>query len=104
MPGFRQSLVSLVVCQHFYLVANAKERNMPLKSIEGEITIITGKDWIMKSFEGDFVSSLDAPKAEWETKAKPEGLQYCMERMKLCPVSKNLAACTDKKIEVRFMD
>lgn len=104
MPGFRQYLVSLVVCQHYYLVANARERNVPLKTIDGDITITTGKDWIVKCFEGDFCLKLDAPKDKWTSVAPKNALEYCKERMKLCPVSKNLPPGTDKQIQVRLAE
>jgi hypothetical protein len=31
MPGFRIYLISLLLCQHFYLVANAREKAIPLQ-------------------------------------------------------------------------
>mmetsp|Transcript_6250 Transcript_6250/g.12999 ORF Transcript_6250/g.12999 Transcript_6250/m.12999 type:complete len:168 (+) Transcript_6250:146-649(+) len=98
MPGFRQYLVSLVVCQHFYLIANAKEREIPVQEVEGEVTITTGKDWIMKQFAGTFTLGLDP--AVSAANATPDALKYCQERMALCPVSKNLPAGTHKKITV----
>lgn len=102
MPGFRQYLVSLVVCQHFYLIANAKERDIPIQTVEGEITITTGKDWIIKEFEGSFVLGLDPSVSNdvCKVKASPDNLNYCRERMTLCPVSKNLPAGTNKNITI----
>ena len=104
LPGFRQYLISLVYCQQFYLIANAKERNIPLKLVQGEVTISTGQDWIMKQFQGSFNIELYGSKDTWTKLAKEEDLDYCKQRMKLCPVSKNLPKHTEKIITVELQD
>ena len=41
---------------------------------KGEVTIITGKDWIMKQFQGNFQIELYGLKDTWTTLAKQEDL------------------------------
>jgi hypothetical protein len=59
-PGFRLYLLSLLLCQHFYLVANAREKHIPLEAVEGDFVVTTSADWILQAVEGDFRIRLDA--------------------------------------------
>ena len=101
-PGFRLFLLSLLLCQHFYLVANAHERGLPLLRVEGEFTVTTGADWILQRLDGTFLLRLDpaAPAAERQ-RADAEAIAFIAERMKLCPVSRNLPATVAKAVAVR---
>jgi hypothetical protein len=65
MPGFRLYLISLFLCQHVYLVANARERQMALARVDAELSDI-------------------------------------QERMKACPVSRNLPAEVEKITSLRI--
>ncbi|MEB3194647.1 MAG: hypothetical protein VKO19_05965 [Cyanobacteriota bacterium] len=98
-PGFRLYLLSLLLCQHHYLVANARERCIPLRQVEGSFTVITSADWILEQVTGDFRMQLD-PGASSEERARADGeaMGYIKERMKLCPVSRNLPSSVDKQI------
>ncbi len=40
-PGFRIFLLSLLLCQHFYLVTKAQERGIPLGHVEGQLVVTT---------------------------------------------------------------
>ncbi len=53
MPGFRLYLISLLLCQHFYLVANARERHIPLEQVEADFVVTTSSDWIVTAVEGE---------------------------------------------------
>ena len=46
MPGFRIYLISLLLCQHFYLVANAREKAIPLQQVEADSVVTTSSDWM----------------------------------------------------------
>lgn len=98
-PGFRLYLLSLLLCQHHYLVANAQERGIPLHLVEGNFTVITSADWILENVEGDFRMMLD-PGASSEERGRADGeaIAYIKERMKLCPVSRNLPQIVTKSI------
>ena len=58
-PGFRLYLLSLLLCQHTYLVVNAQERSIPLQRVEGSFTVLTSTEWIIEQLEGTFVMHLD---------------------------------------------
>jgi hypothetical protein len=45
-PGFRIYLISLLLCQLVYLVANAQERQIPLERVEADVVVTTSSDWI----------------------------------------------------------
>ncbi|MCT0248343.1 hypothetical protein [Synechococcus sp. CS-205] len=102
-PGFRLYLLSLLLCQHFYLVANAQERAIPLQRVEGSFTVLTSADWILEQLNGDFRLRLDpAVSAEERSRADDEAIAFISERMKLCPVSRNLPATAEKAIGLRL--
>ncbi|MBC1261995.1 hypothetical protein FQK07_12115 [Synechococcus sp. BSF8S] len=102
-PGFRLYLLSLLLCQHFYLVANAQERAIPLQRVEGSFTVLTSADWILEQLNGDFRLRLDpAVSADERSRADDEAIAFIGERMKLCPVSRNLPATAEKAIGLRL--
>jgi uncharacterized OsmC-like protein len=98
-PGFRLYLISLLLCQHVYLVANAQEKRIPLERVEAEFLVTTSSDWIVAAVEGDFRIRLDpAASAEEHQLADAEAIAFMQERMKLCPVSRNLPDHVHKRI------
>lgn len=99
VPGFRIYLISLLLCQHFYLVANAREQHIPLLRVEADFAVTTSSDWIVTSVDGDFRIQLDpdATPAERE-RADADAIAYMQERMKLCPISRNLPDTVQKAI------
>jgi hypothetical protein len=98
-PGFRLYLLSLLLCQHHYLVANALERGIPLRQVEGIVKVVTSADWILEQVTGDFLLELDpSASSEERARADAEAIAYVKERMKLCPVSRNLPSSVEKQI------
>jgi hypothetical protein len=101
MPGFRLYLISLLLCQHFYLVANALEKGIPLQEVEADFSVTTSSDWILASAEGDFRIRLDAAAStEERSLADAEAIAYMQERMKLCPISRNLPESVHKRMDL----
>jgi hypothetical protein len=101
MPGFRIYLISLLLCQHFYLVANAKEKAIPLQQVEADFVVTTSSDWIVASVEGDFRIRLDAAASLQERSlADSDAIAYMQDRMKLCPISRNLPDGVHKRIDL----
>ena len=98
-PGFRLSLISLLLCQHHYLVANAREEALSFEGVSAEFAVTTSVDWIIQRVEGDFRARL-AP----GTAVTTETLRHIEERMRLCPVSRNLPDAVDKQINLRLID
>ena len=102
-PGFRLYLLSLLLCQHHYLVANAAERAIPLQQVEGAFTVITSADWILEQVSGEFRMRLDpGASAEERGRADADAIGYISERMRLCPVSRNLPATVHKAIALHL--
>lgn len=102
-PGFRLYLLSLLLCQHHYLVANAQERAIPLLQVESAFTVITSADWLLEQVSGDFRIQLDpAAPADERARADDEAIAFISERMKLCPVSRNLPAAVHKAIALHL--
>jgi hypothetical protein len=98
MPGFRIYLISLLLCQHFYLVANAREKGIALQQVQADFKVTTSTDWIIDHVDGDFRIRLDQ-----DASANEEAITYMQERMKLCPISKNLPDSVGKTINVTTM-
>jgi hypothetical protein len=98
MPGFRIYLISLLLCQHFYLVANAREKGIALQQVQADFKVTTSTDWIIDHVDGDFRIRLDL-----DASANEEAITYMQERMKLCPISKNLPDSVGKTINVTTM-
>ena len=98
-PGFRLYLISLLLCQHHYLVANAQEKHIPLHQVEADFAVTTSSDWIVSAVDGDFRIRLDpsADTEEWQ-RADAEAIAYLQERMTLCPISRNLPEGVQKRI------
>ncbi len=102
LPGFRLYLISLLLCQHFYLVANARERDLPLQEVEADFLVTTSADWIVASVAGDFRLRLDPAATAAELgRVDAAAIAFLEERMKLCPVSRNLPEGVEKRIVVR---
>jgi hypothetical protein len=102
-PGFRLYLLSLLLCQHHYLVANAQECHLPLQQVEGSFTVITSSDWILEQVRGDFRIHFDPSASPQEhSRADADAIGYITERMKLCPVSRNLSTSVQKSIDLRM--
>ncbi len=104
-PGFRLYLLSLLLCQHFYLVANAEERMLPLRQVHGSFKVTTSNDWIIDTVAGEFELELELDLNITETAISSgysNELKYIEERMKLCPVSKNLAPTVLKTIKLKL--
>jgi hypothetical protein len=65
-PGFRLYLISLLLCQHHYLVANAQEQHIPLHQVEADVAVTTSSDWIVSAVDGTFRIGLDPSAAQQE--------------------------------------
>lgn len=100
-PGFRLFLLSLLLCQHHYLVANALERHLPLAAVDGVLSVTASADWMVEAVEGTFQVRLAAADGA-PTPALDESSRAFLERrMKVCPVSRNLPGTVTKSIVVQ---
>jgi hypothetical protein len=97
MPGFRIYLISLLLCQHHYLVANALERDLPLERVQAEFCVTAADNWIIQSVSGRFRVTLNGDGGPGNnTQVAQSDLDYIKERMQACPVSRNLPPGVEK--------
>jgi hypothetical protein len=99
-PGFRLFLLSLLLCQHHYLVANALERDLPLAAVDGELTVTTSSSWMIEAVGGTFRVGLEGPAGDAPPLLEPDTIAFLERRMKVCPVSRNLPETVSKTIVV----
>jgi hypothetical protein len=74
------------------------------QEVQADFNVTTSSEWIIASVEGEFRIRLD-PAAEpaEQPVASREGMAFMEERMKLCPISKNLPESVGKTINVKTM-
>ncbi|MEA3292360.1 MAG: hypothetical protein U9Q71_08705, partial [Pseudomonadota bacterium] len=92
-PGFLIFVYSVFTCQHLYLRTNAAERGLLLEAAEGEMRLVAAEDWNLESIDVSFRAKLRPGSAP------PRGgdEEHITERMKACPVSRNLKPGIVKK-------
>lgn len=97
-PGFLIFVYSVFTCQHLYLRTNAAERGLLLETANGEMRLVAAEDWNLVSIDVSFQVMLRADSA------LPRGgdEEYIIERMKVCPVSRNLKPGIVKKTTLKF--
>ena len=97
LPGFRLYLLSLLLCLHYALVVNARERGFRLKRVEGRFDVFC-VDWKLQQYVATFDLGLEPAAVD---SADAGSLASIAESMKLCPVSRNLSAGVDKQITLQ---
>lgn len=94
--GFLLFVYALFSCQLRYMRTNCAERNIVLASTKGDIKLVAGEFWDVKSvfvrFKSVLISGL--PTAD--------DMDYIKERMKHCPVSTNLSERVDMRHDISF--
>jgi len=100
-PGFRLFLLSLLLCQHHYLVADALERHLPLAAVDGVLSVTASADWMVEAVEGTFQVRLEAADGAATPVLDEPSRAFLERRMKVCPVSRNLPGTVTKSIVVQ---
>jgi hypothetical protein len=100
-PGFRLFLLSLLLCQHHYLVANAVERHLPLAAVDGVLSVTASADWMVEAVDGTFQVRLEAADGAATHVLDEPSRAFLERRMKVCPVSRNLPGTVTKSIVVQ---
>ncbi len=100
-PGFRLFLLSLLLCQHHYLVANAQERHLPLAAVDGVLSVTASADWMVEAVNGTFQVRLEATDGAATPTLDEPSRAFLERRMKVCPVSRNLPGTVTKSIVVQ---
>lgn len=83
-PGFLIFVYSAFICQHMYLRTNAAELGLELDSITGQFEMMTTEDWYIQDMHASFQVKLRSGQA------MANEIRHIVERMKNCPVSRNL--------------
>ncbi len=96
-PGFLIFVYADFTCQHLYLRTNAAERGLILASAKGSIEMVTTEDWDLEKLQINFDVELA------NGKATSEDVDYIIERMKQCPVSRNIRKGALMKSVVHFV-
>ena len=96
-PGFLLLVYTLLTCQHQYLRANCAEKGLRMESANGSVDLVTGEDWFIQKQHIRFDVRLKSGSPTRET------MDYIVERMEQCPVSKNLKQSPDSRTEI-FLD
>jgi hypothetical protein len=110
-PGFRLYLVSMLVCLHYHLVAEARERGLSLRGVEGSFRATAAADWALTELRGDFQLKLEHPAMPTGTAAAnsseamndAEVIEAIRERMLHCPVFRNLDSSVPRTIQLQLI-
>lgn len=94
--GFLLFVYALFSCQLRYMRTNCAERNIVLASTKGDLELVAGEFWDVKSVFVRFRSVLKSgsPTAD--------DIAYFKDRMKHCPVSTNLSEQVDMRHDISF--
>jgi hypothetical protein len=94
--GFLVFVYAIFSCQHLYLRTNCAERGLLLDSAQGAIELVASEEWDVQKLHVNFDIRLKFghPSAD--------DVSYITERMKQCPVSRNLKAISDSETAVRL--
>ena len=96
-PGFQIFVYAALTCQHMYFRVNCAERGLMLESARGSVHMLTREDWELKRVRIDYEGTLKSGSPS------DDDLDYLVERMKLCPVSKNTKAVADSETTVTLV-
>ncbi len=92
--GFLIFVYSVFICQHMYLHSNATELGLALDTVTGRFNLTTSQDWFVDEIHASFDVALRSGRAT------ADDVAYIVERMKNCPVSRNLKdAAKDTKLQ-----
>ena len=93
-PGFDIFVYAIFACQHRFFRVNCAERKLVLNSAEGNIVVGADKDWNMETLQVHFSGQLGSGQAS------PVDIDYIIERMQQCPVSRNIREVPDAESTV----
>jgi hypothetical protein len=110
-PGFRLYLSSMLICLHYHLVAEARERGLSLRAVEGSFRATAAADWALTELRGDFQLQLeDAAQPIGAVAANPseamgdaELIDAIRERMLHCPVFRNLDSSVPRTLQLQLI-
>ena len=92
--GFQIFVYSCFICQHTYLRMNATELGLAIAFVDGSFKLTTTRNWQVFSVIADFEVYLA------DGTIDSDGTRYLIDRMKGCPVSRNLGHDVTKKTQL----
>lgn len=95
-PGFLLFVYALFSCQLRYLRMNCAERNIVIVSTAGELELVAGEFWDVKSVIVRFKSVLISGSPT------VDDIDYFKDRMRHCPVSTNLSDKVEMRHDISF--
>jgi hypothetical protein len=93
-PPFRLYLIALLLCEHRQLVVHSQERGLPLHQVSADYSVSTSADWDLLRISSRFRIQLEAA----ATTLEPLDRAWLVERMRLCPVGRNLPATVEREL------
>ncbi len=96
-PGFSIFVYAILNCQHLYCRTNAAERGLVFERAQGEIALAADEDWRLQKVHVDVEAQLRTGQAS------DDDVAFIIERMKQCPVSRNLNEISDAKTTLQFL-
>jgi organic hydroperoxide reductase OsmC/OhrA len=94
--GFLIFVYAVLACQQMHLRLGCKDRGLKLASAAGDIEIATTADWIISRLRVNFSVVLNSGEAS------EEDVATVIQRMKNCPVSKNLTFSPQAETTLEF--
>ena len=94
--GFLVFVYAVLACQQMHLRLGCKDRNLQLATAAGDIEIATTADWIISRLRVNFSALLNSGVAS------DEDVATVIQRMKNCPVSKNLTFSPQAETSLEF--
>ena len=95
-PGFLIYVYSMFACQHMFLRNKSKDKNVVLRSAQGEIKVRANEDWLLQDVAIHFDATAVSGVLDEDT------IDYIISGMKACPVSKNMPAGIEIQTSVNF--
>jgi len=97
-PGFDIFCYALLTCQHTYLRLNCAEKGILLERLDGEMHLSADEDWNIQHLLLSFSARLRS--------GEPDDaiIDYVIERMQQCPVSKSLHPIPDTSVLLAFVE
>jgi len=95
-PGFLVFVYAVLSCQHMHMRLGCVDRGLHLESADGDIEIVTTADWIITKLYIAFSAHLR------EGDASAEDVGMIVQRMKNCPVSRNLTFAEHSETSLVF--
>ena len=95
-PGFLVFVYAVFSCQQMHLRLGCVDRGLHLDSASGEIEMVTTEDWMITNLRVAFSAQLKTGEAD------AKDVETIVQRMKNCPVSRNLTFSPQAETNLEF--